>query len=312
MTCVSDSFLQCLIVYWDSFMPAPHGVLLKGLTIGYDELSKVPLFKQALINTGTVHVAVVSGYNISLVINSTKVLLGNKVGVLHTVSYIVISLCYSIFTGFEAPIVRAWLMSSICLLAKLSGRALTGINVLIVTCLMMVLADKTLLDSYSFILSSGATLGLIVYGNLVSNYINKYVNITIGTLKEDLATSFAASLLVTPYIAYSFSRISLYSPLINMFLLWTIPYATLIGFGCVAVTFIDILIGTEFCKYLFIIVFPFLDIFVSGINYFGKFSFISSEIHVTKRVLMAYYFVLIILTLFVNNKLKKVKPNAIG
>lgn len=277
-------------------MPAPHSVLLKGLTLGVDSLSAVPLFKQQLINTGTIHVAVVSGYNISLVVNTAKVFLGNKISVFHSLMYIIITLAYSVITGFEPPIVRAWLMSSICIIAKLSGRVLPGTRILMFTCLLMIVCDSTLLSSHSFILSTGATLGLFLYGECFKKILYKYVNIGINGLLDDLSASMAASVLVTPYIAYSFSRISIFSPIINMLLLWTIPYSTVLGFLCVFLSYIDLALNTVFAPPLFVIIFPYLDLFVKGINFFGRFSWVSRDIHISLAHLVIYYVVLFAFT----------------
>jgi len=293
---IGADFIPLLSNYWDTFMPAPHSVLLKGLTIGLDELALVPNFKQALVNTGTIHVAVVSGYNISLVINSSKAILGNRVSAYHAIAYIVVTLGYALFTGFEAPIVRAWLMSVICIITKLYGRVVPGVYVLFITCITMILCDVKLLESYSFLLSSGATLGLLLYGNAFQNMLNKCEKVPFKMLMTDLSSSLAATVVVSPFIAFSFSRISVFSPIFNMFLLWTIPISTVIGFMCVVITVIDITFNTEFCRLLFLFVFPFLDIFIKGINIFGKIPNISSEINVTKTQLLAYYALLSIMT----------------
>src|SRR3989338_6598523 len=49
--------------------PSPHSELLLGLTIGLNDLKKVSRFNDVLLATGTIHVVVVSGYNINLVFN---------------------------------------------------------------------------------------------------------------------------------------------------------------------------------------------------------------------------------------------------
>src|SRR4030042_4467734 len=51
------------------YLPSPHSELLLGMVIGLDDLGKVTHFKDMLIATGTIHVLVVSGFNISLVFN---------------------------------------------------------------------------------------------------------------------------------------------------------------------------------------------------------------------------------------------------
>lgn len=291
------NFLSSLTAYWDTFMPAPQSILLKGLTLGIDDLSQVPEFKQKLINTGTIHVAVVSGYNISLVLNVCQSIIGNRITFRHTLLYIVMSLAYALATGFEPPIVRAWLMSSILLVAKLAGRSIQGVYVLCFTCILMILADRSLLTSYSFILSSGATLGLLLYSTAVSRIVNKYVKILPSMFKEDLSASLAASIIVTPVIIFAFSRVSIFSPLINMVLLWTIPISTILGFLAVITSFIDIYIHTQFTPFVFFICYPFLTIFIYGINLAGKFSFISTNATLSSIALLCYYVLLVLLTM---------------
>ncbi|NMB69796.1 ComEC/Rec2 family competence protein [candidate division WWE3 bacterium] len=302
-----SSILSSLTDYWDVFMPAPQSTLLKGLTLGLDDLSQVPEFKQKLINTGTIHVAVVSGYNISLVLNICQTVIGNRVTLRHTLLYIVLSLIYALATGFEPPIVRAWLMSSILLVAKLSGRSVQGVYVLCFTCILMILTNKSLLTSYSFVLSSGATLGLLLYSTGINKMMTKYVRVLPNMFISDLSASLAASIIVTPFIVFAFSRISIFSPLINMVLLWTIPISTILGFLTVFTSFIDIYMHTQFAPFVFFVCYPFLTIFVYGIDFMGKYEFISSQTNLSATKLICYYLLLVVLTVIFSRRSRGLK-----
>ena len=48
-------------------MPSPHAELVLGMVLGIDNFDQLPKFKDTLKRSGTVHVVVVSGFNISLV-----------------------------------------------------------------------------------------------------------------------------------------------------------------------------------------------------------------------------------------------------
>lgn len=284
-----EIFKNTISANWDYLLPSPHVLLLKGLSYGQDDLSNFPSFKQALIDTGTIHVAVVSGYNISLVVTYAKKVFGNNKDKPRTLLYIFSSFMYVMFVGFEPPVIRAWIMSSISLLAKGEGRALKGVTTLFIACFIMYLRDTNVLTSLSFILSSLATLGLIVLSDPISSIVNKLYPKILYLFKEDFIASMSATLLVWPVISYNFERVSWLSPFINMFILWTIPVATLAGMCLIGATWADNISNSNISGILALLIYPYLDIFIRFIELVSTLKWITIDYKIGIYELIIYY-----------------------
>lgn len=253
-------------------LPSPHSELLLGMTVGLNDLDMIPRFNDILISTGTIHVVVVSGYNISLVYSLIFKILGTRYKQINVAIGVSISLIYALISGFEPPVIRAWIMGSLLVLGKLYGRQTQVVYVLVVTGLVMLIINPALIASLSFQLSFLATLGLILFYDNIYQIIPKFRYFT-----EDLAATLSAQLLVVPLISNAFGRISLISPLANMLVLWTVPIITIVGMVVIAI------------PYLAFIVFPFIDIFVRVLSWLGEISNIQLAIKMTSFQLIIYY-----------------------
>ncbi len=94
-------------------LPSPHSELILGMVIGLDEFGEVPIFKQMLKDTGTIHVVVVSGFNITLVFSLVQKFLGSKYKMKNMLMSQFVVLFYSLLSGFDPPVVRSLVMGSI-------------------------------------------------------------------------------------------------------------------------------------------------------------------------------------------------------
>jgi competence protein ComEC len=260
----------------DASLPSPHSELLLGMTIGLDELAELPLFKQALKNTGTVHVVVVSGFNISLVFGMVTGLLGSKYKLKNLLIAQIVTLFYALLSGFNPPVIRAWIMGSTAAWGKYYGRTVDGMRLLLFSGLIMIAISPAQLFSLSFQLSFLATLSLILYGGFFLKIIPYF---------SDLASTLSAQVLVWPLISYSFGTVSLISPVVNMLILWTVPLSTVLGGVLLILGFVNIWLSRLVGLFLF----PFLDFFVQAVFYFAtlNFSFVSYEISL--KFLVVYY-----------------------
>lgn len=207
----------------DSLYPVEEANLVKGLLLGVNDFSKD--LKEKFINTGTIHVVVVSGYNVSLVagtILGSSLIFGRKVAL--TLSFLGIIL-YTLLTGAQPPTVRAAIMGSLAFGASGLGRQKAGLELLFVAAGMMVILDPTLFFNLSFQLSVLATFGVLYFTPKFEGKLG-----FLGPLKGDLANTLAAQILVTPLLVLNFGQVSWVSPLVNLLILWTVPIATVLGF----------------------------------------------------------------------------------
>ena len=280
------------------YFPSPHSELLIGMVIGADELGKIPKFKEALKNTGTIHVVVVSGFNVSLVSSLVMGFLGSKYKTRNLIISQIFTFLYSIMTGFEPPVIRAWIMGSMVSWVKYYGRSVDGFRALVFTAILMVIIWPYFLFSVSFQLSFLATLGLIVFGNSIIGFINKVFK-NESFFLEDLATTIAAQVFVLPLVSHYFGRVSILSFLVNPIILWTVPVATILG------TFYVFLAGTSvfLARILSLFIYPFLDIFVSVINFFSGFEFANIDFGMN-LVSLIFYYLFALLVFYLLNRIK--------
>lgn len=234
----------------ESLYPPDQANLVKGLILGINDFSKTA--KQQFIDTGTIHVVVVSGYNITLVasvILSTSLILGRKLAMGLSFLGIVI---YTILTGAQPPAVRAAIMGSLGFGASALGRQKESLELLTLAGGLMLIYDPTLLTSISFQLSYLATLGIIYFNPKIEPKLVK-----LGPLKGDLANTLSAQILVVPVLFFYFGQISWISPLANLLVLWTVPIATILGFLSLLLALILPLVGQllAWFNYVFLLYF---------------------------------------------------------
>lgn len=275
------------------YLPSPHKELLLGIVLGLDNINYVPAFKEITRETGTIHVVVVSGYNISLVISAIFLVLKSAYNKINVILVLVLSLFYSIFTGFEPPVIRAWVMGSFILLLKFYGRPVDILKVLLVSSLIILIFVPTYMYSLSFQLSFAATLSLILFSPLTST--KRWGSLlVIG----DLFTTIFAQILVWPLIAYHFNSMTLLSPIVNATLLWTIPIATTLGGIFIATIFLFPFLAKPMSLVLYVV----LDIFVRGVTYYYEHGVSSTYIKISSLFVQLYYFISITLGVLIYRK----------
>ena len=227
-----SSLRESIIVLVRESLPEPQASLLLGMILGVKDGFPRD-FYEALRVTGTLHVVVVSGFNITIIINTLGrflAFLSLKLRVLITLVFIT---AFVLFVGPTAPVIRAALMGSIALFGTILGRQRDALRALLITALAMVAWQPNWLGDLSFQLSFLATLSLIIFQPLLDKVIPGKKN---SLLRDDLLTTSAAQLLVWPLIAYHFGQVSVLSPLINALILWMVPILTCMGLVTVTVS----------------------------------------------------------------------------
>ncbi|HCC42555.1 hypothetical protein A2473_00935 [candidate division WWE3 bacterium RIFOXYC2_FULL_42_13] len=270
------------------FLPSPHSELVLGMTIGVDDLSKSPRFKDAIKRTGTIHVVVVSGFNMSLVAGYALKIFGSPYKVRNLLLSIITTFSYAAFTGFEPPVLRAWVMSSFMLVGKFSGRLLNSLRLLVVSYFGVLLINPGNFFSASTYLSFLATFGLIVFADPVESFLLKVLKHK-WSVMGDFSASFAAQIMVWPLISGMFGQVSLISLLVNALVLWTVPITTVLGIPALLIP----------GKLVWMVLFPFCDFFIRTVNFFSGFNNASVAWKMPMPVFIVYYAVFLILTIFI-------------
>jgi competence protein ComEC len=275
--------------------PSPHSELLLGMVIGVDELGKFSKFKEALKTTGTIHVVVVSGFNVSLVSNLVMRALGSRYKLRNTLIATFSTLIYSVMTGFEPPVIRAWVMGNVVSWVKFYGRNVDGFRALIFTALVMIIVWPYFIFSVSFQLSFLATLGLVAFGNDVVGFLSKVFK-SKSFFIEDLGTTFSAQIFVLPLSSYYFGRISIVSFLVNPLVLWTVPLATVLGTLYIPLYSLSDVLS----KILSLFIYPLLDIFTEVVMFFSRFNVTGLSFNISITALVIYYLAIFIVYFLVS------------
>ncbi len=268
-------------------LPSPHSELVLGMTVGIDKFYEVPKFKKMLRDTGTIHVVVVSGYNVTLVYSTIIRLLGTPYKSRNIIIALAGTLFFAVVSGFEPPVVRAWVMGSIIAVGKYYGRRISAMKVLLFTGLALILANPKYVYSLSFQLSFLATLSLIMFESGVSDKIKKIFK-TKSIFVEDLSATVSAQILIWPFLSYKFGKISLISLVVNALVLWTVPLSTMMGAVFLALGSLSGVLGA----FLSVLVYLPLDFFVVFVEFFSKFRIFMLDKEVSLVFLLLYYFFL--------------------
>jgi len=221
----------------------PQASLLSGIVLGTRR--QMPKdFRQNLQKTGTIHVVVASGYNISVV---AGLLISVLLRFIKRRFAIFLSffgiLAYTLMTGAEPPVVRAAIMGSLTFLAQFLGREKDAWRALFFAGGIMLLVNPLLLFDLGFQLSFLATAGILAFGGqefwLGKNFrlkknkqVLKSLSLRIFSLPligNDLRTTLAAQAGVLPILLSNFGQISFISPLINILVLPVVPLIMILG-----------------------------------------------------------------------------------
>ena len=251
---------QKLIFFYKHSLPEPYSSLVAGITIGSKNMPES--FWEILKKTGTAHVVVASGTNVTMLsvflISTLTYFFNRKHAVFITLAGIV---GYIILSGFDAPIIRAGIMGSIVFLAQITGRVSSSWRILTFTSLIMLLIKPVWLTDLGFILSFVATGSLMLF----QSKINEKLEFVPSILREGLSTSLAAQIGVAPILFVTFGQFNLISPVINALILWTVSYIMIFGaLGGILGLFIPIL-----GRVVLMLSFPLLYWFVKVVTIFG-------------------------------------------
>lgn len=254
----------------------PHGSFMAGLILG--SRRGIPNHLMEDFNTtGLTHIIAISGYNITLIV----VIVGAFLGFLERRKRVLVSIIFIvffvIFVGGSAAVVRAAVMGVISLVALFYGREYFVVNALVIAAFLMNLWNpKILVYDVGFQLSFLATCGLIFVSPLIEKYF-KWVPDFFG-MRESVLMTMSAQIAALPVIVYNFGRLSLISPVANLFVLPFIPLAMLFGFFAVGIRAIG------FLGYLV------LELIIFFVHFFALFKFASINIEWFSWWMMGGYY----------------------
>lgn len=220
-------------------VPEPEASLLQGIVLGIKAGIPKTLYDEYNA-TGTSHIIVISGSNISLVARlfalSFGQLLGKRRAYWLTLAGIAL---YVLLVGADAAVVRAGLMGGLYATGRHLGRLATAHISLAASAVILTLFEPLALWDAGFQLSFAATLSLILFSPPLEARVERGLARMVSSgkaatgilrfLNEALVATLAAQVLTLPVVAYHFGRLSLVSPLANLLILPVQPPIMTLG-----------------------------------------------------------------------------------
>lgn len=229
-------------------IPAPENSLLAGILLGSKQSLGSEL-KKDFINTGTIHIVALSGYNVTIVAETIMRFFSFVPKIFAGWIGSVSILLFAMMSGGGATVVRASMMAILVIVARQNGRNYDIGRALILAGFFMLIQNPWILvfDS-SFQLSFLATIGLVYLAPKLSEYfswipekINRKFN-----LRELITATLAAEIFVLPFIVYQTGILSLVALPTNLLILPFIPLTMLFGFYAGIASFVSAILALPF------------------------------------------------------------------
>lgn len=223
-------------------LPEPHASLADGMLLGREGVLPAGIL-EAFRKTSTIHILVLSGYNITIVGNAILAFFGFLLPSIYAWGISIFGiLIFTLMTGAEPAAVRAAIMALIGLLALRVGRKNLSLLSLLWAAFFMILWNPMYLRfDRGFQLSFMATLGLILLAGFFQKkfwFLPKFLGI-----RETAAASASAQLFVLPLLISWGNAVSIFSLPANILVVTAVPAVMLFGFLGAAAGFISQLFG---------------------------------------------------------------------
>lgn len=288
---VKDKFLEKI----NLSIGSPESLLMGGLILGEKSAFSDDL-RQNFVNTGTIHIVALSGYNVTIVaewIMKVFAFLPRHLGIGIGIFAI---LLFIIMTGASSTAVRAGVMATLALIARATGRNYDIARAMTLALFVMVLLNPyVLVFDVSFQLSFLATFAVI----FVSPRVEKYFTWMTKKfqLRDIVTVTFATYIFVLPFILYEMGNLSLVALPANILILPFIPFTMLLGFITSFLGFIwyGFAVPAGFLSYLF------LHYELSVINFLGSMPFASYAIPNFPLIIVVAFYAYFIYKLFGRN-----------
>jgi ComEC/Rec2-related protein len=252
---------QTLFEKIDGVLGRNEAMLVKGMVWG--ESIDDGMWKKKMINSGLVHLVVVSGGNLMIImmgaVGCLAGFVNRKVAI---IAALVLGWWYVFFTGWQISSLRAVLLVSLVLVAQLYGRKFNLLRGIILILTMMLIIDKAMIYEISFWLSFGA-----FFGSISANVWWKNIWV---------------SLWVMPILWWCFGTVNL-ALLVSGFLIWgVVEWIMVLGIGA-------LLLG-NFAYWMMV---PVLKYFLKIIDVLGSQHWLNVSVKMNSFILIGWYLLLI-------------------
>jgi competence protein ComEC len=209
-------------------IPEPESGLLSGILFG-EKSGLDDDWEDKFRIVGLMHIVVLSGYNVSLVIQLILKTLTFLPLRIRSLLAIVGIICFALLVGAGPTVIRASVMALFIVLAQMISVKYNITRALSIAGIIMILINPRILYfDISFQLSFLATYGLIVLTPWLSQKFKFLPHMF--AIRESAIATIAAQIMVLPILIYHIGEFSLISPIVNILVLFAVPYAMFFGF----------------------------------------------------------------------------------
>lgn len=243
----------------NAYLPEPEAGLLAGILLGAKQEVDYD-FAQALRRTGTTHMVVASGTNVTFVggavVGVLAFILGRKKAYLGAIGAVWL---FALMAGMDAPVVRASIMGSVAYAGLLVGRSVDILRLLLVTGWLMIMVKPELTHDIGFQLSFAATTGIVLVSKVISRmsgpvefalpirhprqfrlralngeplpFATRHIYKFLKLLPSSITQTMAAILFTLPVIAIHFGvgGLSWSAPVVNVLVGWMVAPMMIMG-----------------------------------------------------------------------------------
>ena len=210
---------------YESCMSTSDAGVLSTMTLGEKNLLDAEV-KQMYQKAGISHVLAISGLHISVIGMGLYKLL-RKIKCSFLTSGVIAGTViggYGMMSGLGTSTIRAVLMFFVLLFGQWIGRSYDTLSALGLSAIVILLDNPYLLWYAGFLLSFAAVLGIVAVGQTLIKIKKPFF-----TFSENFLVSFAIQLATVPLTAYFFYEVSVWSMLINFFVLPIIGVLLFLG-----------------------------------------------------------------------------------
>lgn len=234
---------------FDRYCPPITSAVLKAMVLG--DKKGIPWYvADMMMKTGTVHILVVSGFNVGIVAFIIIMLL-KVLRISRSVRYAVtipLLIFYCLVTGSSNPVVRATVMAVVFLLGHLLKRQPDIYSSLSIAALLILAFNPFQLFDIGFQLSFSSVIAIIWLKPKIESLFKAYPPKHLRFLTESLLVSVSAWVGTCGFIAYHFKAFSPVTVLANIFVVPLATLITLCGFSLVALNLLSSRIAVLFAS----------------------------------------------------------------
>lgn len=220
--------------------------------------------KSDMKNFGIIHSISVSGLHVAIVYGFLRIFLGNKLGLLSCLVYV-------IFTGANYSSIRAFIMLGTVEGAEIVKKNNNSISSLCLSAMILTIYKPYSIFEISFHLSYLATLGIILMNKKINTALYKLP----GKLRDGLSVTLSAQIFTVPYLLLIFKDLSLNFIIGNLVL---VPFVNvLVILGNLLFVFYRFNGMFDFISYLVLKIIDIFDMVLNNIENFSLPIFYGNE-----------------------------------